>query len=167
MKSWAKTLGMVCIGVTVLSYVARAQLGNISSGPSPGQSATPDSIVQITAEAQGLPQVDPSALPPFGTFWWAMPGGGGAAPAGKRAAGRVRALGRCVQALVFFSFLAFLMGGPGRRVPTLAMPNQPRQQVRGSTQHTLGVCAWHLPSTHPRPPSRTGVGQEKIERECF
>ena len=93
--------------------------------------------------------------------------GGGAAPAGNRAAGRVRALGRCVQALVFFSFLAFLMGGPGRRVPTLAMPNQPRQQVRGSTQHTLGVCAWHLPSTHPRPPSRTGVGQEKIERECF
>ena len=47
---------------------------------SSGSITPPDSIVQITAEAQGLPQVAPDALPPFGTFWWAMPGGGGAAP---------------------------------------------------------------------------------------
>ncbi|MEI6077297.1 MAG: hypothetical protein WCS94_17080, partial [Verrucomicrobiota bacterium] len=68
------------IGVALIGNVTRAQFGNISPGPSLGQSVTPDSIVQVTAEAQGLPQVDPSALPPFGTFWWAMPGGGGAAP---------------------------------------------------------------------------------------
>ena len=80
MKSWGKAFGLIFIGVVLIGNVTRAQLGSISPGPSLGQSATPDSIVQITAEAQGLPQVDPSALPPFGTFWWAMPGGGGAAP---------------------------------------------------------------------------------------
>ena len=80
MKSWGKTIGLLFIGVALIGNVTRAQFGSISPGPSLGQSATPDSIVQITAEAQGLPQVDPSALPPFGTFWWTMPGGGGAAP---------------------------------------------------------------------------------------
>ena len=34
---------------------------------------TGDSIVQITAEVQGLQQVTPDSLPPFGTYWLAMP----------------------------------------------------------------------------------------------
>jgi hypothetical protein len=39
------------------------------------QSAAPDSIVQLTAEAQGLILVQPDQLPPFGTFWLVTPGG--------------------------------------------------------------------------------------------
>src|ERR1017187_6280428 len=33
------------------------------------QSTTPDSIVQIAAEAQGLQRLASDQLPPFGTFW--------------------------------------------------------------------------------------------------
>jgi hypothetical protein len=40
-------------------------------------SAQPDSIVQITADAQGLPMVSPEDLPRAGTFWVMMPGYGG------------------------------------------------------------------------------------------
>ena len=36
--------------------------------------APPDSIVQITAEAQGLELVPPAEVPPFGTFWLVEPG---------------------------------------------------------------------------------------------
>ncbi len=36
--------------------------------------AQADSIVQITAEVQGLEQVSPDALTPFATYWEAMPG---------------------------------------------------------------------------------------------
>ena len=43
----------------------------------PVQSATPDSIVQFTADAQGLSQVSPLDLPRGGTFWVIMPGYGG------------------------------------------------------------------------------------------
>ena len=63
------------VGLTRLIQ-AQALLPDSSSGII----MPPDSIVQITAEAQGLSQVAPADLPPFGTFWWAMPGGGGAAP---------------------------------------------------------------------------------------
>ncbi len=41
------------------------------------QTAQPDSIVQITAEAQGLAQVSPADLPRSGTFWVILPGYGG------------------------------------------------------------------------------------------
>lgn len=40
------------------------------------QTAQPDSIVQITAEAQGLALVPPESVPPFGTFWLVEPGAG-------------------------------------------------------------------------------------------
>ena len=38
------------------------------------QSVQPDSIVQITADGQGLAQVSPAALPRAGTFWVIVPG---------------------------------------------------------------------------------------------
>ena len=41
------------------------------------QSAQPDSIVQLTADAQGLAQVSPLNLPRTGTFWVIVPGYGG------------------------------------------------------------------------------------------
>ena len=39
------------------------------------QTAAPDSIVQLTADSQGLALMDPADLPRNGTFWWVMPGG--------------------------------------------------------------------------------------------
>src|SRR5664280_672581 len=44
------------------------------------QPAPPDSIVQLTAEAQGLALVAPADLPKYGTYWLVMPGIGGMAP---------------------------------------------------------------------------------------
>ena len=44
------------------------------------QTAPPDSIVQLTAEAQGLARVAPADLPKYGTYWLVMPGIGGMAP---------------------------------------------------------------------------------------
>jgi hypothetical protein len=46
------------------------------------QPAQPDSIVQLTADAQGLPLLSPDAVPASGTFWLVMPGidGGVTAP---------------------------------------------------------------------------------------
>jgi hypothetical protein len=41
------------------------------------QSTQPDSIVQLTADAQGLAQVSPLNLPRAGTFWVIVPGYGG------------------------------------------------------------------------------------------
>jgi hypothetical protein len=40
-------------------------------------SAARDSIVQLTADSLGLPQISPYALPRSGTFWLALPGGNG------------------------------------------------------------------------------------------
>ncbi|HZL77911.1 MAG TPA: hypothetical protein VFC17_03590, partial [Candidatus Limnocylindrales bacterium] len=39
------------------------------------QPAQADSIVQITAESQGLEPVAPADLPKYGTYWQMMPGG--------------------------------------------------------------------------------------------
>ena len=69
MKSCGKTLILV-LTVAILSLAARAQLG----GDMPVQSAPPDSIVQVTAEAQGLATVAPDQLPRTGTFWLVLPG---------------------------------------------------------------------------------------------
>ena len=41
----------------------------------PVQLAAPDSIVQLTADAQGLTLLSPGQAPRFGTFWLALPGG--------------------------------------------------------------------------------------------
>jgi hypothetical protein len=45
-----------------------------------GSVAQPDSIVQITAEAEGLTQVDPTTLPPFASCWWTVYPDGGPVP---------------------------------------------------------------------------------------
>jgi hypothetical protein len=63
----AALLGMA--GVAAL-MPARAQ-ETITSGPV----TNPDSIVQITAESDGLSQVFPSDLSRGGTYWWVMPCG--------------------------------------------------------------------------------------------
>ena len=63
-----------------LPQLLNAQLtstGSFNSGVMQVQPAPPDSIVQITAEAQGLALVPPDQLPPFGTFWLVQPGAGG------------------------------------------------------------------------------------------
>jgi hypothetical protein len=57
-------IGMVLlIGIIIGFNVAKAQ-------------GTGDSIVQITADAQGLSLVSPDQLPPIGTYWMISPGGG-------------------------------------------------------------------------------------------
>jgi hypothetical protein len=57
-----------------------AQTSSVQSDAT--QSAQPDSIVQLTADAQGLPLLPPDAVPASGTFWLIMPGidGGVTAP---------------------------------------------------------------------------------------
>jgi len=60
------------------SPLIHSETATVSGGNSLGtaaQSAGPDSIVQATAEAQGLQLVAPENLPPFGTFWEVMPFG--------------------------------------------------------------------------------------------
>jgi len=52
------------LGLFALPIVLPAQLLDQTAGE-----AAPDSIVQLTAEAQGLAAVAPENLPPFGTFW--------------------------------------------------------------------------------------------------
>ena len=42
------------------------------------QTAPPDSIVQATADAQGLTQITRDALPKYGTYWLVLAGAGGA-----------------------------------------------------------------------------------------
>jgi hypothetical protein len=50
-------------------------VSGLNNDAMPVQSAAPDSIVQVTAEAQGLQLVSPENLPPCGTFWEVMPYG--------------------------------------------------------------------------------------------
>ena len=72
MKTCGKTPGLILIGLAViLCLAARAQLTSFSAPPAPA-----DSIVQITAEAQGLPRMLPADWPRTGTYWLVMPGGG-------------------------------------------------------------------------------------------
>jgi len=71
MKISRITLGLVMFTLPVILH---AQLAVQSIGVA--QSSPPDSIVQITAEAEGLSQVDPSTLPLFASCWWTVfPGG--------------------------------------------------------------------------------------------
>ena len=72
MKSWAKYSSLILIGVAVVACLAaRAQFSSFTAQPTPT-----DSIVQLTAEAQGLARMLPADLPRSGTFWLVMPGGG-------------------------------------------------------------------------------------------
>ncbi len=70
----------VIAAVLSAAGLAGMMLARAQQTATPVQSAQADSIVQITAEAQGLQLVSPDQVPRCGTFWWVMPGlGGGAA----------------------------------------------------------------------------------------
>jgi hypothetical protein len=75
-----KWIGAGLLIFTITSHrVGQAQetAGSLSSiTAAPVQSAGPDSIVQITAEMQGLQSVAYGDLPLYGTYWEVMPGGG-------------------------------------------------------------------------------------------
>ncbi len=58
-----------------LLHAQTLTVSGLNNDAMPVQSAVPDSIVQVTAEAQGLQLVSPENLPPCGTFWEVMPGG--------------------------------------------------------------------------------------------
>ncbi len=66
-------------GMVFSPHLLHAQtftVSSLNSDATPVQSATPDSIVQIAAESQGLTQIAPADLPIIGgTYWWVMPGG--------------------------------------------------------------------------------------------
>jgi hypothetical protein len=72
-------IGVVIIGNLVtgldLLHAQTAVVGNFNSNLSLVQAAAPDSIVQITADAQGLSLVSPGQAPRTGTFWWILPSG--------------------------------------------------------------------------------------------
>jgi len=72
-------IGVVIIGSLAASLnllqAQTAVVGNFNSNLSLVQAAAPDSIVQITADAQGLPLVSPGQAPRSGTFWWILPSG--------------------------------------------------------------------------------------------
>lgn len=73
------------VGLLILSMISKdsgsaQETATIASSSSldlaPVQSVQPDTIVQLTAEAQGLALVPPDQVPFFGTFWMVMPGSG-------------------------------------------------------------------------------------------
>jgi hypothetical protein len=72
-------VGVIIIGSMVASlnllYAQAAMVGSFNNALLPVQSATPDSIVQLTADAQGLAQIAPADLPRTGTYWLVMPSG--------------------------------------------------------------------------------------------
>ena len=72
MKSWGKLSALVFTAVVVICLVARAQLNNYTPTKASPQA---DSIVQITAEQQGLTLVAPENLPWGATYWLVLPGG--------------------------------------------------------------------------------------------
>jgi hypothetical protein len=59
----------------VWAQMSLNQSGGVAQPAAPGQTPTPDSAVQITAEMQGLQAVEYGDLPMFGTYWEVMPGG--------------------------------------------------------------------------------------------
>ena len=64
---------VLAAGMVLSPYLLNAQTLTISGL---NNDATPDSIVQIAAESQGLTQISPTDLPIVGgTYWWVMPGG--------------------------------------------------------------------------------------------
>ena len=61
-KHWLVWAGLAFILASVFNVHAQETA-------TPVQSATPDSIVQLTAQSQGLNLVSPDDLPEYGTFW--------------------------------------------------------------------------------------------------
>ena len=74
MKSWGKTFGLGLATVIVVFLTARAQLTSVTQESQP---PAPDSIVQLTADAYGLPRLTPDQATNSGyfCFWWVTPGG--------------------------------------------------------------------------------------------
>jgi hypothetical protein len=72
-----KILGIILLaaGIIFPPNPLPAQTAVISGDLTSGASTAPDSVVQITAEMQGLQSVQYSDLPAFGTYWEIMPGG--------------------------------------------------------------------------------------------
>jgi hypothetical protein len=71
---WLKTIGVLLLSLGLFKSASSfAQALSVQSG-SAIDVAQPDSIVQLTADAQGLALVPPDALPSSGTFWLVMPG---------------------------------------------------------------------------------------------
>jgi hypothetical protein len=60
---------ILAVGIILSAHLLHAQT------LTPVQSVAPDSIVQVTAEAQGLQLISPENLPPVGTYWEVMPYG--------------------------------------------------------------------------------------------
>jgi hypothetical protein len=82
---WTKTIGVLLLSLGLFKPASGfAQTLSVQSGSAidVAQSAQPDSIVQLTADAQGLSLLSPDAVPASGTFWLVMPGidGGVTAP---------------------------------------------------------------------------------------
>jgi hypothetical protein len=81
MKASGITIGKLAAGCALACCLASnihaqtAGAGSFNNGLAPGQSAAPDSIVQLTADAQGLAQMAPADLPRTGTYWLVLPGG--------------------------------------------------------------------------------------------
>jgi hypothetical protein len=67
-------IGSLAMGLNLL-HAQAAMVGSFNNGLVAVQSASPDSIVQLTADAQGLTQVAPADLPHTGTYWLVMPSG--------------------------------------------------------------------------------------------
>lgn len=76
MKSVGRLL--LGLGLFALPFTPQAQQALSSTQTTDGTSS--DSIVQLTAEAQGLTPVAPQDLPETGTFWVVTPEAGGLAP---------------------------------------------------------------------------------------
>ena len=56
-------------------FAQTATLGGFNTDTAQVQATPPDSIVQVTAEAQGLSLLPADQAPPIGTFWWVLPSG--------------------------------------------------------------------------------------------
>jgi len=68
-------VGTIIISLATGLHAQTAVVGSFNNGFAPVQSATPDSIVQLTANAQGLTQIAPADLPRTGTYWLVLPSG--------------------------------------------------------------------------------------------
>lgn len=80
-----KTIGAILLAAGLvfspdLLHAQTVSVGSFNSDLGPVQTAQPDSIVQITAEAEGLSQVDPTTLPLFASCWWTVFPGTGPLP---------------------------------------------------------------------------------------
>ena len=72
MRKIDSILMVVILGATINIHAQSDAIGSFNSNLALVQAAAPDSIVQITADAQGLPLVSPGQAPRSGTFWWIL-----------------------------------------------------------------------------------------------